>query len=223
MSDASAWFVLHTRQEGDNMRNRFIPALVTLAVLAAVWLSAGRAIAGPDTAAARKANIGKQDTPESIANREIQSPASLKDFITVSVCNTYLLNLTPALLEKLQNKEPDIETNMILIDQAHSSASNSLCSGTFYSIPQGMHTYVFTCRLFVSSDASNRLWFNVGDQQLGPDKQTKNTATNEISLIFTYQPKDQYSNYLSIGAYLKPNVTQSTYARGISFWYMQLV
>jgi hypothetical protein len=150
------------------------------------------------------------------------NPASLKDFLTGSVCSIHLLNLTPALLEKIQNKEPDIEATMTLIDQAHSSASNFLCSGTFYSIPQGMHTYVFTCRLFVSGDVSDRLWFCVGDQQFGPDKQTVNTTTNEISLIYTYQPKDQYSNYLNIGAYLKPNETQSTYSRGISFWYMQL-
>jgi len=85
-----------------------------------------------------------------------------------------------------------------------------------------MHTYVFTCRFFGGNDLKNRLWFQVGDQQLGPDKQIVNPATNEISLIFIYQAESQYTNYLNVGAYVKPNDTQYTYWRGLEFWYMQL-
>jgi len=57
---------------------------------------------------------------------------------------------------------------------------------------------------------------------LGPDKQIVNPATNEISLIFIYQAESQYTNYLNVGAYVKPNDTQYTYWRGLEFWYMQL-
>ena len=151
------------------------------------------------------------------------TPSYLRDFSTSSVCNIYLLTLSPEFLTKLQDKDPNIKADMTLIDQANSSAHIPLCNGTFNSIPQGMHTYVFTCRIFVGDDANNRIFFYIGDQQIGPDKQTINTSTNEISIIFTYQPKDQYSNFLNITAFLQSNTSQSTYSRGISFWYMQLV
>ncbi|MHB1457489.1 MAG: hypothetical protein ACYC0V_11310 [Armatimonadota bacterium] len=150
-------------------------------------------------------------------------PAFLTDPVTGSVGTIYTLSLNADTLTRLQNKEIDIHCVADFIDQAHSTVGTALFGGFFRSIPQGMHTYLFTCRFFGGDDVKDRLLFYVGDKQLGPDKQVVNPSTDEISLIFTYQPESQYLSYLNVHAYLKPNDSANTYARGLHFWYMQLV
>lgn len=150
-------------------------------------------------------------------------PAFLTDPATGSEGSIQMLYLTADALTKLQKKEIDIEAILSFADQAHSSASTFLFSGCFMSIPQGTHTYVYTCRFFGGEDVLTRLWFYAGDQQVGPDKQVVNPSTNEISFIFSYTPKDQYTDYVNVGAYLNPNSSDGTYSRMLRFWYMQLV
>lgn len=150
-------------------------------------------------------------------------PAFLKDPVTGSEGTIYALSLNAETLAKLQNKEMDIHCVADFMDQAHSTVNTPLFGGFFKSIPQGIHTYLFTCRFFAGDDVKDRLLFYVGDKQLGPDKQVVNSTTDEISIIFTYQPENQYLSYLNVHAFLKANDTAGTYARGLHFWYMQLV
>ncbi|MHB0998864.1 MAG: hypothetical protein ACYC27_06425 [Armatimonadota bacterium] len=163
------------------------------------------------------------DTAYKTGSGVVLQPAFLTDSVTGSIGTIYLLSLGSDILTKLQNKEQDIEAIMSFTDQAHSTTNTILFSSCFQSIPQGTHTYVFTCRFRGGDDLKPRIRFWAGDQQIGPDKQTTNSTTNEISILFSYTPKDKYTNYLSVGAYLSANTTNNTYAQMTRFYYMQLV
>lgn len=183
-----------------------------------------------DTLSNSDTSIG-DDTAYKTGSGVILRPALLKDPVTRSELSISNIRLTSDMVTKLQNKDPDLDVGMGIGGDAH-----QLFNGAFYSIPQGMHTYVLTCRLSLKSTdiynssrdneiLSNRLVFFVGNQRFGRDKQSVNSETNEISVIFTFKPIDASPNFSQFYffAQLEPNDSPYSFGSWIQLWYVQLV